>query len=64
MLNYTNVQEHILQKYLLRKYNDTIYSKIIRNTYVHKLTIRTSRNNPPKNDSFFYYIINKYLNNN
>ena len=63
MPNLSNIKEHILQSYLLKKYNVTIYSKLIKEANVHKLNIKSCKNISPRNDSFFYYIIDKYLKN-
>ena len=56
MPNISNIPVHFLQKQLLNKFNDTIYSNILKIAYVHKLTKKFSSDK----DTFVNYIINKY----
>jgi len=61
MPNLSNVPEHFLHSFLMKQYNDTIFSNIIKKISVHKLNIKITARKNPKNGSFFYYIIDKYL---
>ena len=61
MPNLSNGPEHLLHSYLVKQYNDTIFSNIIKKIFVHKLNIKITSRIKPVNDSFFYYIIDKYL---
>ena len=61
MPNLSNGPEHLLHTYLVKQYNDTIFSNIIKKIFVHKLNIKITSRIKPVNDSFFYYIIDKYL---
>ena len=53
---FSNIPVHFLQKYLLNKFNYTLYSNILNISSIHKLTKRFSIDK----DSFVNYIINKY----
>ena len=57
---YTNIPVHFLQKHLMNKFNDTLYTNILKSASVHKL----NKKFPSNNESFIYYIIRKYMNKN
>jgi len=61
MPHFSNVPEHYLQGYLMKKMNDKVYLNIIHNVSVHKLNMKFMRKNFNKKNSFFKYILNKYL---
>jgi hypothetical protein len=54
----SNIQVHFLQKYLLDKFNYTLYYNILKSASVHKL----NKKYPTDNTSFISYIIGKYSN--
>lgn len=56
MPNFSNIQVHSLQKYLLNKFNSTLYSNILKVASIHKLTKKTSTDK----DSFINNIIYIY----
>ena len=61
MPNLSNGPEHLLHSFLMKQYNNTLFTDIIKKIFVHKLNIKIIARKKPKEGSFFYYIIDKYL---
>ena len=55
----SNIQPHMLQNNLNKKFNKTLYNIILERASVHKLTIHI-KDNQFKNDTFYSHIIEEY----
>ena len=60
MPDISNVHEHILQKYLMKKKKVTLYSNIIKNISIHKLNVKFLRKHFNFNISLLNHIMNIY----
>ena len=59
--HFSNIPEHYLQEYLMKKMNNKVYLNIIHNISVHKLNIKFIKKNFKKKNSFLNYILNEFL---
>ena len=58
---YSNKPVHYLQAELTKVYSEKRYKDILKNVFVHKLTIKL---NNIKNNSFYHHVINEYYDSN
>ena len=56
MPNFSNIPVHYMQKQLTYRFNITLFTNILNEASIHKLTNKFSKSK----DSFYFYIINKY----